>query len=163
MPESIKEALLNTASQTGIFTFLAMVVAAPILEELIFRGIILDGLLKNYSPIKFISSFLFGLVHLNPWQFVGGLLFGIFIGWVYYRSGSLSLSIIIHAAANLIGFLMRFFIDVDSMMDKTIIEVFGGLTNLILAIGGSVIILSICIFYLNKEFYKQKEVWSING
>lgn len=160
MPESIKEVFLNIGHQTGIFTFLAMVIAAPILEELIFRGIILEGLLKNYSPIKsiLISSFLFGIVHLNPWQFVTGLLFGIFCGWVYYRSRSLSLSIIIHASANLSGFLMRYFVDVDSMMDETLLEMYGGLTNLILAIVGAIIIFSICIFYMNKEFNKQKKV-----
>lgn len=163
MPESIKEMLAGFGSQTGIFTFLAMVIAAPILEELIFRGIILDGLLKNYSPIKsiFISSFLFGLVHLNPWQFLGGLLFGSFIGWVYYRSKSLSLSIIIHAVVNLSGFLMRFFVDFESIMDETLLEAYGGLTNLILAIVGSVIILSICIYLMNKEFNKKEKEISV--
>lgn len=163
MPESLKEAFLDLGSQTGIFTFLAMVIAAPILEELIFRGIILDGLLKNYSPIKaiLISSFLFGLVHLNPWQFVTGLLFGIFCGWVYYRSRSLSLSIIIHMVANLSGFLMRFIVDFESIMDETLMERYGGQTNLILSIVGSVIILSICIYLMNKEFNKKEKEISV--
>ena len=63
MPEILKKALLDLAGQNGIFSFLLIVIAAPILEELLFRGIILDGLLKNYSPLKsiLISSFLFGL------------------------------------------------------------------------------------------------------
>ena len=135
-----------------------MVIAAPILEELIFRGVILDGLLKKYTPAKsiLISSLLFGLVHLNPWQFITGLIIGIFSGWVYYRTKSLSLSIIIHASANLSGFLMRYFIDFDSSMDETLLQMYGGLTNLILAIVGSIIIILICIFYLQKEFNKQK-------
>jgi len=47
MPESVKKAFLDFGSQTGFFAFFLMVIAAPILEELIFRGIILDGLLKN--------------------------------------------------------------------------------------------------------------------
>ena len=160
MPEIIKETFLDIGSQTGIFTFLAMVIAAPILEELIFRGIILNGLLKNYSPIKsiLISSFLFGLVHLNPWQFLTGMIIGIFSGWIYYRTRSLSLSIIIHALANLSGFLMRLFVDVDSMMNETLLEMYGGLTNLILAIVGSIFILSICVFFVNKEANKQKKV-----
>ena len=88
MLESIKRAFANFASQTGVFSFLLVVIAAPILEELIFRGILLDGLLKKYTPFKAIllSSFLFGFVHLNPWQFVTGLLIGIFSGWVYYKT-----------------------------------------------------------------------------
>ncbi len=158
MPESIKGAFIAFGNQTGIFTFILMVIAAPILEELIFRGIILEGLLKRYSPIRsiLISSFLFGLVHLNPWQFVTGLILGVFSGWVYFKTRSLSFSIIIHAAANLSGFLMRYIIDIDSSMDKTLIESYGGLTNLILAIVGSIIIVSVCIYFLIKEFNKKK-------
>jgi Predicted metal-dependent membrane protease len=158
MPESIKKMFMDLGSQTGLFTFILTVIAAPILEELIFRGIILDGLLKQYSPIKsiLISSLLFGLVHLNPWQFVTGLLIGLFSGWVYYKTRSLSLSIIIHASANLSGFLMRYCIDTDFSMDATMLERYGGLTNLILTIVGAIIIVSICIYFLNKEFNKQK-------
>lgn len=158
MPESVKKAFMDFGSQTGIFAFFLMVIAAPILEELIFRGIILDGLLKKYSPIKsiLISSLLFGLVHLNPWQFVSGLIIGIFSGWVYYRTRSLSFSIIIHASANLSGFLMRYFIDDSSSMDDTLIQMYGGITNLILVILGSTIMVSVCIFLLQKEFNKQK-------
>uniref|UniRef100_UPI0032170A4F CPBP family intramembrane glutamic endopeptidase n=1 Tax=uncultured Draconibacterium sp. TaxID=1573823 RepID=UPI0032170A4F len=158
MSESIKKAFMDFGGQTGIFAFLLMVVAAPILEELIFRGIILDGLLKKYSPEKsiLISSLLFGLVHLNPWQFVTGLVIGIFSGWVYCRTRSLALSIIIHASANLTGFLLRFFIDMDTAMDDNLVEMYGGLINLVLAIVGAIIIVSVCVYFLNKEFGKQK-------
>lgn len=158
MPESIKKAFMDFGSQTGVFAFMLMVVAAPILEELIFRGIILDGLLKKYSPEKSIllSSLLFGLVHLNPWQFVTGFIIGIFAGWIYYKTKSLSLTIIIHAAANLSGYIMRYIIDMDSSMDDTLVEMYGGLTNLILVIVGSIIIVTVCIYFLGKEFSKHK-------
>ncbi|WP_167605813.1 CPBP family intramembrane glutamic endopeptidase [Maribellus sediminis] len=156
MPESIKKAFMDFGSQTGVFAFLMMVVAAPILEELIFRGIILDGLLKNYSPQKsiLISALLFGLVHLNPWQFVTGLIIGIFSGWVYYRTRSLSYSIIIHASANLSAYLTHFFVDDSTAMDETLVQMYGGLTNLILAIVGSIIIVLVSTYFLQKEFNK---------
>lgn len=159
MPEIIKKAFMDFGSQPGIFAFFLMVIAAPILEELIFRGIILDGLLEKYSPTKaiLISSLLFGFVHLNPWQFVTGLIIGFFSGWVYYRTRSLSFSIIIHASANLSGFLMRFFIDIDSSMDKTLLDMYCGLTNLILVIVGSVLIVTVCIYFLRKEFERLKD------
>ncbi|MDO4702454.1 CPBP family intramembrane glutamic endopeptidase [Tannerella sp.] len=153
-PESLKKILMGLVSQTGIFTFILMVIAAPVFEELIFRGIILDGLLKRYSPTKsiLVSSLLFGLVHLNPWQFVTGFIIGFFSGWVYYRTRSLSFSIIIHAAANLSGFLMRFFIDVDSYMNASMVDMYGGLINLIFVILGSVLIMAACVYFLHKEF-----------
>jgi uncharacterized protein len=160
MPESVKELFLELVRHIGIFSFLLMVVAAPILEELIFRGIILEGLLNRYSAVKSIllSSFLFGFVHLNPWQFVTGFILGIFIGWVYYRTKSLVYPIIIHATANLTGFLMRIFLDIDSQADKTLLESYGGMTNLLLSIFGSIIILWICIFFLNKMLDRMKKV-----
>ncbi|HEY5122148.1 MAG TPA: type II CAAX endopeptidase family protein [Ignavibacteria bacterium] len=158
LSESIKNLSSNIASHKGIFTFLAMVIAAPILEELIFRGIILDGLLKKYSPVIsiLISSLLFGLAHINPWQFVTGLLFGIFSGWIYYKTRSVLPSIIIHSSANLSGFLLRYFIDTNSSMNGSLIEMYGGITNFILSIVGSIIILSICIYFLIKEFNKER-------
>ncbi len=159
MPESIQKAFMDLGSQTGVFAFLLMVVAAPILEELIFRGIMLDGLLRNYSPAKSIllSSFLFGVVHLNPWQFVTGFIIGIFSGWVYYRTKSLSLSVIIHAAANLSGFVVRFFFETESSADEQLVEMYGGLSNLILAIAGSVLVVVVCVYFLQLEFRKQNQ------
>lgn len=159
MPDVIKRILLDSVNETGIFTFLLMVIVAPVLEELIFRGLILDGLLKNYSPIKsiLIASLLFGLVHLNPWQFITGFILGIFSGWVYYRTGSISFSIIIHATANLCGYLMRLIVNGNSNIDVTSKVIYGGFVNLTLVFVGSVIILTVCIFYLKKEFVRLKD------
>lgn len=80
IPDFIKNIFLELANQKGVFTFLSIVIAAPILEELIFRGIILDGLLRKYAPVKsiLISSLLFGFLHLNPWQFITALMVGVF-------------------------------------------------------------------------------------
>ncbi len=43
MSEDIRKELMEFANQRGFFIFVEMVIAAPILEELIFRGIILMG------------------------------------------------------------------------------------------------------------------------
>ena len=157
IPESFKKIFMEIATRSSFFTFTLMVIAAPILEELIFRGIILDGLLKNYSPFKsiLISSLLFGLVHLNPWQFVTGFILGIFSGWVYYKTRSLLPTIIMHAAVNLFGFSMRFFFDSKLSINDSLVEIYGGITNLTFAIGISIIIFVSCIYYLKKEFKKD--------
>ncbi len=64
--------VINKMFSPTIPALLTAVVAAPVLEELIFRGIMLEGLLKNYNPMKaiIITNLLFGIAHLNPWQFV---------------------------------------------------------------------------------------------
>ena len=40
MPEFMQKIFLEFANQNGVFSFIAIVIAAPIIEELIFRGII---------------------------------------------------------------------------------------------------------------------------
>ena len=155
MPELWQKAFADLVGRGSFFSFLSIVIAAPILEELIFRGIILDGLLKKYSPIKsiLISSILFGLVHLNPWQFLAALSLGAFIGWIYYNTKSVSFAIIIHAANNLGGFLIGKFSDSDTLeMNKTLVENYGSVQNLIIVLICSVTIISISIYYLRSEF-----------
>ena len=163
MPDSFKEAFRTMAGQTGILSFILIVIVAPVFEELIFRGIMLEGLLKKYTPMRsiMISSLLFGFVHLNPWQFIAGFIISIFCGWVYYKTRSLMPSIIIHAAANLSGFSVRFFADMDSVLDDTIYEMYGNITNLAAVVIGSIITIWICVYFLKKELIKEEaKTWS---
>lgn len=159
MSEAMKDSIMVRGGHTGVLSFIMMIIAAPVLEELIFRGIILDGLLKKYTPLAaiLISSFLFGMVHLNPWQFITGFLLGAFSGWVYWNTRSLLPSIIIHATANSYGFFLKFFIDLkggDSSVNHSLFERYGGISNFILIIIGAAIILFICIYFLKRQFKK---------
>jgi membrane protease YdiL (CAAX protease family) len=45
-----------------------LVIMAPLTEETLCRGLILNGFLKNYSRRKamIVSALLFALLHLNP-------------------------------------------------------------------------------------------------
>ena len=158
--EMIREMVLEMAGDQGLLMFTALVIAAPILEELIFRGIMLDGLLRIYSPTKavIVSSLLFGLVHLNPAQFVGGALVGGFMGWVYVHTRSVMATILIHAAFNLTAFTESYFIDVEEAIDMSYAEVLGGTTNYVLVVLGSVVITLGCVFLLDKEFKKSATV-----
>ena len=158
MPEFIKNIFRELAKQSGVFSFITIVVAAPILEELIFRGIILNGLLKRYSPTRsiVISSILFGAVHLNPWQFIAAFCLGSFSGWVYYKTQKLTLSILIHAVNNSIGFIGMYFMGSESMMDKSLSELYGGVLNLVLTIMGAVAVAAVCITLLISELSKTE-------
>ena len=97
--------------QPNISSFLTILIAAPLLEEVFFRGILLEGFLKNYSPAKAItwSALIFGMVHLNPWQAIGATVDGLLIGWLYWRTNSLIPGLIIHMFNNLIGFFTGMF------------------------------------------------------
>lgn len=91
-----------------IAAFITICILAPILEEIIFRGIILRGMLQNgSSPVSaiIISALLFGIAHLNPWQFFGAGFLGAVFGFVYYRTKSLWLCMFLHALNNTLAFI----------------------------------------------------------
>ncbi len=158
--DMIREMMREMASDQGLWMFIALVIAAPVLEELIFRGIMLDGLLRIYSPTKavIVSSLLFGLIHLNPAQFVGGALVGCFMGWVYVHTRSVMATILIHASFNLTAFTEGYFIDLEEAIDMSYAEVLGGWTNYALVVLGSIVVTLGCVFLLDKEFKKSATV-----
>lgn len=81
-------------------------VLAPICEELLFRGVLLQGLLRNYRPAVAIgqSALLFGVIHFNPAQSVAVFFMGLVLGWCYYQTRSLALCIGLHGLNNLLAF-----------------------------------------------------------
>lgn len=90
--------------------FIGLVIAAPIAEELVFRGFIYQGLRKKLSlwPAAVISSLLFALVH---GQFnVGITVFIMALGacWLIEKTGSIYSSILLHMLKNLIAFSLVF-------------------------------------------------------
>ena len=50
--------------------------------------------------------------------------------------------------------LIRHFVDIPYLMNNSLVEIFGGIIKLILFIIGSIMIVSICIYFLIKEFNK---------
>jgi membrane protease YdiL (CAAX protease family) len=99
MPEMFKnvfDALMT--KQAFIFSVAVMGIIPGVMEELFFRGLILDGLNRNYTKRKAIilSAFLFGIIHLNPWQFHGGFVVGLFSAWICVNTNSILLPIYMH-------------------------------------------------------------------
>jgi membrane protease YdiL (CAAX protease family) len=129
MPDFFRNLFIEMSSHTGPLSFVAIVLAAPVMEEILFRGIILEGFLKRYSPAKsiIVSSLLFGALHLNPWQFITGAILGSLAGWIYYRTGSLMMTIIIHVSNNLFVFLaIKLTTNYADVIDQSMIEYYGG-------------------------------------
>ncbi len=83
-------------------TVLALVIVAPLTEEFLFRGLILRGLLGNYSVRKAVvaSALLFALIHLNPWQFISAAVAGVVLGWWFVETRSLVPCLFGHALHN---------------------------------------------------------------
>jgi membrane protease YdiL (CAAX protease family) len=83
------------------------VIGAPLFEEIVFRGFVYRGWSQTRLGVVatiVISSILFGLMHVE-YTWVGMLdtmVFGLIAGWARWRSGTLVLPILLHAANNLI-------------------------------------------------------------
>lgn len=106
MPEHFENLFRSLASKDQILvSLLALVVLAPLCEELFFRGWMLRGLLKRYSPAQSIgfTAILFALFHLNPWQAIVALPLGLLFGWLSWRTGSILPGIVGHFIVNFTG------------------------------------------------------------
>ncbi|HRI16377.1 MAG TPA: CPBP family intramembrane metalloprotease [Verrucomicrobiota bacterium] len=83
------------------------VVLAPIVEELLFRGLLFP-LFRDlgWSRVAWWGTALaFGFIHLNAAAFVPLSAFGLFLAWLYARTGNLLAPITAHLLFNLIPFV----------------------------------------------------------
>jgi len=124
MPQWLKDAL-ETLTDGNIFVSIIMAsVMAPFFEEWLCRGICLRGLLhfrrkdgrEGISPAWaiVISAAFFALIHANPWQAVPAFLFGILFGYVYYKTGSLKLTMLMHCVNNTMAVVLS---HIDALKD----------------------------------------------
>ncbi len=87
--------------------FLNIVVLAvlpAICEELIFRGVVLSGLRKNFSEklALVLSALMFAFMHGNLQQLIYPFLLGLILGWIVMRTGSVFSSMLVHFISNAI-------------------------------------------------------------
>ena len=133
-------------------SFLTVAIFAPIFEEWMCRGMVLRGLLTKMKPgwAIVVSALFFAVIHANPWQALNAFMIGLVMGYVYYKTGSLILTMIIHFVNNgtsvILSHLdsMKDYADVDSwmeVMDK-------GTYYLVLTV--SVIILAACLWAFSR-------------
>ncbi len=90
---------------------LLIVGAAPISEEMFFRGFIFGGIRRRLPlwPAAAISGVIFGLVHLTAGSLGVGVqlaVFGMLLAWLYEYTGALWPSILAHAINNTLAFVI---------------------------------------------------------
>lgn len=105
------EVQMNALSK-NVVGVLAIAVAGPILEEMLFRGAIQGYLMRKFSnPWVGIlaASLVFGLIHVNPIQVFYATMLGIVFGWIYYRTGNLMPVVIGHVLNNSLAAMMMYF------------------------------------------------------
>lgn len=89
-------------------TFALTVILAPIIEEIVFRGVLFPALRRRLGVVAgiVVSSVFFTLVHLNPLQMISVLPLGIYLAIMYQRTGSIYPGMLLHASWNLLVLLI---------------------------------------------------------
>ena len=101
--------ILNNAS-IGI-QVLSTVVIAPIVEELIFRGLVFSKIrrISNVKIAAVLSALLFGIYHGNWIQAPYAFLMGLAAAYVYEKYKNILAPILLHASANLFSALILYY------------------------------------------------------
>lgn len=93
---------------TTIVSFIYIGIIAPISEELIFRGVLLNKA-KVVLPIfwaNVLQGFLFGLYHMNIIQGIYAFIIGMFLGSICIGLKSIYAAVVLHVIINLCGLLL---------------------------------------------------------
>lgn len=150
MPEFMKK-MFEQMTETNVPTFIAVVVAAPLLEEWLLRSVALKGMLQHMAPWKAIvwSAVMFGVIHGNPWQAIPAFLMGCLFGWIYYRTRSYWTCVALHAINNGMSFLLVALL--PQIATDTSLRQLVGNQSFFITFGLSVATLGLSLFYLYKN------------
>lgn len=91
--------------------FIFVVLIGPLLEEIVFRKILLDKTVRfGERNAVILSGIIFGLFHMNLYQFFYATALGMIFAYVYIRSGKLLYTYILHAGINFLGSVVSVFV-----------------------------------------------------
>ena len=111
---SLLDAYLGNMDLWAVALF--AVILSPIMEELVFRKLIMDRIRTIDRPAAILfSALVFGLFHGNLGQFFYAFGVGLLFGAIYARTGRLRYTILLHVLVNAIGSLVPMLLlgDVD--------------------------------------------------
>ena len=91
-----------------IVLIVVVVIGAPLVEELVYRGLIQSSLDGRFSGIvaMVITAVWFAVVHLQIVEFPGLLAFALVLGYCFHRTSRLGMSIVAHITFNATGLLL---------------------------------------------------------
>ncbi len=150
IPEWLEKILANLI-QKNVASFMTVAIMAPIMEELLFRKIIFEGYQNNYSLKKaiFMSAFMFALFHLNPWQGIGAFVAGVYLAYIFYKTGDIVLCMFVHFVNNGLGFgAFVYFDDPLFSITQLLDEPAYVLLTVLIGMGG----MYVCYRYLENQF-----------
>lgn len=116
--------MIDQMGANGGWSVLMLVILAPVMEEVLFRGILLEAVRSKYSSGRAIvvSALMFGVIHFIPQQVVNAFVIGLILGFIYVRTDSLWPVIIIHALNNAMAYVVMQWSDGANITVRSLIE-----------------------------------------
>jgi membrane protease YdiL (CAAX protease family) len=161
-PEKWFEQLSRMIGRGG-WAILTTVVAAPVLEELFMRGLLLETLSRRWRlwVAVVVSAAFFGVVHINPPQAINAFVAAVVMGYIYLASGSLIAVIVIHAVNNGLSYLS---LEVFGSQLISTREMIGNDTLYYTVFGASAVILVVSmVFLVRRARAKNREIGRNSG
>ena len=97
---------LSLRSKALLFLFL--LIEAPVLEELLFRGVLFGGLTKIMPiwPAILLSGLVFAVIHINAATLIPLWFLGAAFAWLYARTGTLLAPMAVHFTFNAVNLIL---------------------------------------------------------
>jgi hypothetical protein len=149
LPNDMEDVFLNMSNT--LMGALAIGVIGPVVEELIFREAILGYMLKsdvNKWVAIIASALVFGIIHANLAQIPFAIVIGIIFGIIYYKTGNIVITSILHIVNNSFAVWTMYSMGEDAK-DVSLTEWLGG-TGIAV---GILIPLSVVCFWMLRYFW----------
>ena len=175
---SLESSIENTIDSTPMWLLIIVaVIIGPIIEEIMFRKVLIDHLAPlGNLPAIIISSIAFGLFHTNFYQFFYAVLIGAIFAYIYLKTRNVKITILLHICANFLGSVIPTYaqklLDIITPLEEayasgaallpseTVLLLLGGYILTIIALfqyalyfGGIGVII---YYFFKKKFYIQK-------
>ena len=159
------DTLANIVSQNSheslTINFFLIAITPAILEELLMRGIILDGY-RNKSRLvaAIMNGFMFGMLHLNSFQFFHTFIAGIIASYLVYATNSIFAGMLIHTINNGLPLIIDYLYPV--VPEETSIAEPNFIGLVIFALIGLVFLIKLfrLLFKVNNISTKENRVFS---
>ena len=94
---------------SGVLLFIAVVILAPLGEEIIFRGFLQQTLEKQWKDTTraiLFTALIFSLIHMNPYWFIQIYFLGVILGFLAWKTKSILAPLILHSLNNSMALIL---------------------------------------------------------
>ena len=141
------------------FNLLVLALIPAIGEELTFRGVLQQALtkgMKNAHVAIILSAAIFSFIHFQFYGFLPRMFLGLLLGYMFYYSGSLWTSILMHFANNATAVVL-FYLDYQGITNVEV-DRFGSTSNILLMVASFVITVGLIVMSSKIKYnYGRKQ------